>query len=169
VPFAPLGASAMREWIGRAGLDLSGVDRRWALEFADGSPGVLQAVATTRLGAWQQTVGQALDDLGRGVGSIELGGVLAKLVDESAAAAVEGDARASKDVANRVAARRMLRLLAEGFRSQVRRAAGTGSVAEAEWGAACIGLVEQAERQLDSNVSFGLVFENLAAQCVAPG
>ena len=96
---------------------------------------------------------------------IELGGLLAKLVDEAAAAAVAGDARASKDVANRVAARRMFRLLGESFRGAMGRSAAVGRVDQAERAAACIGFIEVAERQVDSNVAMALVFENLAAQC----
>jgi hypothetical protein len=69
-------------------------------------------------------------------------------------------------MANRVAARRMFRLLSEAFRARMRKAAAVGRIAEAEWGAGCIALLEQAERQLESNVQLGPVFENLAAQCV---
>lgn len=167
VPFGPLTDEAMRAWISRGGIDLSRVDVEWALGFAGGSPGVLAAIVQSGLERWHEAVAPAVDELERGSGVLDLGATLAKLVDEAAAAAVEGDPRASKDMANRVAARRMFRLLGEAFRVRLRRAASVGREAEAEWALACIATVEQAERQLDSNVSLGLVFENLAAQCVA--
>jgi DNA polymerase-3 subunit delta' len=169
VPFGPLSEGAMQAWIGRSGMDLGKLDVPWALSFAGGSPGVLKAIVETGLERWHEAVGPAIAELQRGVAVIDLGTVLAKLVDDAAAAAVEGDARASKDVANRVAARRMFRLLGEAFRAQLRRSAAVGRIAEAEWATGCIDLVDQAERQLDSNVALGLVFENLAAQCVAVG
>jgi len=165
VPFGPLDEASMREWMRRAEVDLGGVDVAWALAFAGGSPGVLRAVTETGLGGWHTSLQPALDRVHAGQGVIELGGLLAKLVDEAAAASVAGDARASKDVANRVAARRMFRLLGESFRATMRRAAAVGRDDQAERAAACIGLIEVAERQVDSNVALALVFENLAAQC----
>lgn len=165
VPFGPLDRSATEAWVRGAGLDLSGVDAEWALAFAGGSPGVLRAVVEGGLGGWQAELRPALDRLHAGEGVIELGGLLAKLVDEAAAAAVVGEARASKSVANRVAARRMFRLLGESFRGTMRRAAAVGRAEDAERAAACIGFVEVAERQVDSNVALALVFENLAARC----
>ncbi len=167
VPFGPLSDAEMGAWIARSGIDLERVDVPWALAFAGGSPGVLRAIVQTGLERWHEAVAPAIGPLKQGSGVLDLGGMLAKLVDDAAAAAVEGDARASKDVANRVAARRMFRLLGEAFRAEMRRAAAVGRRAEAEWAAGCIGLVEQAERQLDSNVALALLFENLAAQCVA--
>lgn len=167
VGFGELDAGSMEAWVSRSGLALPEDEREWALAFAGGSPGVLRAIVESGLVAWQRAVGPAMEELGRGVESIELGGLLAKLVDEAAAAAVEGDAHASKDVANRLAARRMFRLVGESFRGAMRRSASVGRVEEAEWAAACIGLVDEAESALASNVSLGMVFENLAAQCGA--
>lgn len=165
VPFGPLDGASMEAWVCSAGVDLSGVDAEWALSFAGGSPGVLRAIAETGLGGWHTELKPMLDRLHAGQGVMELGGLLAKLVDEAAAAAVAGEARASKEVANRVAARRMFKLLGESFRLAMRSAAAVGRAEEAERSARCIGFVEVAERQVDSNVALALVFENLAAQC----
>ncbi len=165
VAFGTLDGDSMQAWMRRAEVDLGSVDPAWALGFAGGSPGVLRAIVESGLGGWQAELQPALERLHAGQGVIELGGLLAKLVDEAAAAAVAGDARASKDVANRVAARRMFRLLGESFRGAMRRSAAVGRVDQAERAAACIGFIEVAERQVDSNVAMALVFENLAAQC----
>jgi DNA polymerase-3 subunit delta' len=165
VSFGTLDDSSMAAWARRAELDLSGVDAEWAFAFAGGSPGVLRAIAETGLGGWHAELQPSLDRLQAGGGVMELAGLLTKLVDEAAAAAVAGEARASKDVANRVAARRMFKLLGESFRGMMRRAAAVGRNDDAERAAACIGFVEIAERQMDSNVAMALVFENLAAQC----
>ena len=165
VPFGPLDDASMQAWMRRTGFDFGGIDAAWAMGFAGGSPGVLRAIVESGLGAWHAEVQPALDRLQAGEPVIELGGLLAKLVDEAAAAAVAGDARASKEVANRVAAKRMFRLLGESFRGQMRRAAAVGRLDEAERAAGCIAMVEDAERHLESNVALAMVFENLAAQC----
>ncbi|MBK7404709.1 MAG: AAA family ATPase [Phycisphaerales bacterium] len=167
VAFGELDAAAMAAWMARSRLEVPEADREWALAFAGGSPGVLRAIVESGLGEWHRAIGPALEEMQRGVASIELGALFAKLVDEAASASVGGDAHASKDVANRLAARRMFRLVGESFRMAMRRAAAVGRTDEAEWAAGCIGLVEEAERQLGSNVSAGMVFENLAAQCPA--
>ncbi|MCC7387375.1 MAG: AAA family ATPase [Phycisphaerales bacterium] len=165
VPFGPLDDASMQAWMRRAGFDFGGIDAAWAMGFAGGSPGVLRAIVESGLGAWHAEVQPALDRLLAGEPVIELGAQLAKLVDEAAAAAVAGDARASKEVANRVAAKRMFRLLGESFRRQMRRAAAVGRLDDAERAAECIAMVEDAERQLESNVALAMIFENLAAQC----
>ncbi len=165
VGFRPLDAGAMAAWIGRSEFDMAGVDQEWAVSFADGSPGVLTELVKGDLGAWHAELRGTMDRLADGVSVLDAGRTLSKLVDAAAAASVEGKAHASKAVANRAAASRMFRLLGEGFRTAMRSAATVGRVEDAERLTACIAACEEAERQLDSNVALGPVFENLAARC----
>lgn len=165
VGFRPLDAGAMAAWIERSGLDMTGVDREWAISFADGSPGVLTELVNGGLGAWHAELRGTMDRLADGVSVLDAGKTLSGLVDSAAAVAVEGKAHASKAVANRAAASRMFRLLGENFRTAMRSSAAVGRVEDAERLIACISACEDAERQLDSNVQLGPVFENLAARC----
>ena len=165
VPFAPLDDTAMHTWIARAQLDLQGIDPAWALEFAGGSPGVLAAIVQSGLVRWHQSLGPALDQLAQGRSVIELGSMLAELVNQAAADSIAGDTRASKDVANRVTARRMFQMLGESFRAALWQAVNAGQTDRAEWAIASIEIVDQAQTQLNSNVALALLFENLAAQC----
>lgn len=165
VGFRPLGDAAMSAWMQRSGLDMTGVDRDWAVSFADGSPGVLTELIAGGLAAWHAELRGTMDRLADGVSVLDAGKTLAKLVDTAAAAAVEGKSHASKAVANRTAASRMFRLLGENFRTAMRSAAAVGSTEDAERLTACISACDEAERQLDANVAIGPVFENLAAGC----
>jgi DNA polymerase-3 subunit delta' len=169
VAFGPLDEASMRSWIERTSFDFAGVDPDWALRFAGGSPGTLRAIVGSGLGRWRDAVAPALDRLAAGQGVIDLGSVLAKLVDEAAAESVAGDPRASKDVANRVAARRMFRLLGESFRDLMRQAAARGDRATVEWATESVSAIHEAETMLASNVAISLVFEQLTAECVASG
>lgn len=167
VAFGTLPEAAMGEWIESSGASLGGIDAEWAFRFAGGSPGVLEAIIHSGLGRWHEAIEPALRSLESGRGVIDLGITLSGLVSDAAAEAVEGDARASKEVANRVAARRMFRLLGESFRAAARRGLEAGRPDMAEWAAECIGAVEEAEAQLNSNVALALVFEQLASECVS--
>ncbi len=165
VPFGPLADEAMQAWLMRSQLDLSDIDRTWALAFAGGSPGILTAIAKTGMGNWHQALAQPLAALARGQSVIELGSLLATLVDQAAAQEVAGNPHASKDVANRTAARRMFQMLGESFRAHLKNATFEQDHDHAEWAIACIDLVNQAQAQLDANVALSLLFENFAAQC----
>lgn len=167
VGFRPLDNAAMARWIDQSGLDMAGIDAEWAVTFADGSPGVLTELVSGGLGAWHAELRGTMDRLADGVSVIDAGKTLSKLVDSAAAVAVEGKAHASKAVANRAAASRMFRLLGESFRTAMRGSAAVGRVEDAERLTACITACQEAERQLDSNVALGPVFENLAARCGA--
>jgi DNA polymerase III subunit delta' len=167
VAFRPLAPEAMRAWIERAGLDQAGIDMEWALACAAGSPGVLAELIEGGLGAWQPRLRPIVESLARGRSVLGAGATLKQLVDEAAAAAVQGKPHASKTVANREAAGRMFRLLGEGFRGSLRAAASVGRTEEAEHLARCIATCEEAERLLGANVQLGPAFEWLAASCGA--
>ena len=167
VAFGTLDEGAMRSWLAGSGLEVPKDVMTWALRFASGSPGALRAAVESGLVAWQAAVGSMLDKATQGRTPVELGGVLAKLVDESAAAAVEHNPRASKEAANRVAARRMFRLLGERCREELAAGAQRGDAPALERAAEALDRVAAAERQVDSNVALALVFDNLAAQWAA--
>jgi hypothetical protein len=95
---------------------------------------------------------------------------MAALVEERAKAVQEENEKASKETANRVWAKRMLSFVAERLRRQMIGAArgGPAQAGRAAAMAAALDAVSVAERQLDSNVRFDNVLDNLVAQ-VASG
>jgi hypothetical protein len=99
---------------------------------------------------------------------MELGQTMSKLVDDWATAWVEGPggANASKDAANKAAARLMFRLVAEHYRGRLRAGAkGEGPTRAL----AALDLVGAAERQSEATVQGLFVMENLSAQLAGLG
>jgi hypothetical protein len=143
----------MTKWMKESGLDLSGLDagtREWLLSFAGGSPGVAQLAVSTGITEWHKTLSPMLADVDRGKFSLDLGATMAKLIEEWATARVEapGAEHASKDAANKAAAKQMFRLIGEHYRTRLRAAAGKGGEERA---LAAIDLAVEAERQIDAS------------------
>ncbi len=157
VAFGPLDAAAMEHWLSRAGLPTPPGLKPWVLAYAAGSPGTARAVLEAGLHQWHTTLGPLLAGLDRGTFPADLGGTMAKLIEERAAADAEASAVASKDAANRAWAKRMLGYVAQHYRARLRDQPDERS-------AAAIDLLADAERQIDANVRYGDVLENLAAQ-----
>jgi DNA polymerase III subunit delta' len=173
VAFAPLGEADMKRWLDRSKLDLSSLSpeaRRWLLSFADGSPGAATLALETGLTQWYAALAPMLAELDAGRYPIDLGTAIAKLIDEWAIAAVDrsGSDTASKDAANKSAARLMFRLLGDHFRQRLRTAAARNtSEAVLERDLAAIDQINEAERQFDASVQGIFVFDNLAAGLVS--
>jgi DNA polymerase III subunit delta' len=170
VGFVPLSEADMERWLKQSELDVASLgadDRRWLMQFAAGSPGTAELALETGLVQWRSTLAPMLAELEQGRFPIEMGQIMAKLADDWAAAWVDrpGNENASKDAANKAAARQMFRLIAEHYRHRLRRQADAGSPDEMSLRA--IDLVCEAERQAESNVQAQFVMENLAAQLSA--
>ena len=122
----------------------------------------------TGLPAWHTTLGPMLAELDGGKFPIDLGPAIAKLIDEWAQAWVDrpGNDNASKDAANKAAARLMFRLLAGHFRERLRSHAAKAEERVMVRDLAAIDQVREAERRFDANVQGLFVFDDLAAQLV---
>ena len=66
IAFAPLDESAMLEWLKREGLKLDAAQKKWLLDFADGSPGRAKIALDTGLYDWAQTLEPMLAKLDEG-------------------------------------------------------------------------------------------------------
>jgi DNA polymerase-3 subunit delta' len=170
VAFVPLGAEEMTRWLRAGTLDLSGLDAAagdWLLAFAGGSPGAAKLAVGTGLVEWHKTLAPMLAEVDRGRYPVEMGATMARLVDDWAAAWVEGPGgkNASKDAANKMAARQMFRLVTEHYRSRLRHAAARGEdEAPLRRALAAIDLAGEAERQAEASVNAVFVMDNLVAQ-----
>lgn len=172
VAFMPLSDAAMARWLKAASAEageLAALDepaRKWVLRFAAGSPGEALMAARTGLFAWHTAAGPMLDDLASAKPfPLALGQTMARLVDDWAVAWVEAHKNASKDAANRAAAKLMFRLAAGVFRDRLSSSSGT----ERDRALRAIDLVRQAEQDADASVNLSFVFENWAAQVAATG
>lgn len=169
IGFVPLGESDLAMWLKGSGLDIAGLDapsRQWLMAYAGGSPGMAHLALSTGLVEWFRTLSPMLSDLDRGKFPIDLGPTMAKLADDWAQAWVDrpGNENASKEAANRAAARQMFRLIAEHYRQRLR-----GGSSDPDAAASAIELVTMAERQADSNVQAIFVMENLVSQLAMTG
>ncbi|MBY0311492.1 MAG: AAA family ATPase [Phycisphaerales bacterium] len=181
VAFVPLEDANMTRWLARRG-DGTGVGglgavppetRQWVLRFSCGSPGVAEAALENDLMAWEAAIGPKLDQVLAGRFVPSLGGEMAKMIDDRAAAVVKQNPDASKDAANKLWGRRMLAFVAEALRSRL-RAMTTGRAKdelESDIGVArvlsAIEAVQAAEGHLATNVNLALLLENLVAQMSA--
>jgi len=176
VAFAPLPDDQVGQLLDRfAGQnqdteDLPPDQRQWLIEFSAGSPGRAQLALQYDLFDWAALVCPAINDMTRGECSTDLGRQMAELIDEFAQSWVKNHANASKDAANKQAARLMWNLIAHQARSQIARIAkdlATQDADESErrltpWMNA-IDALSQGERELRSNVNLGLVCEHLVS------
>lgn len=173
VAFAPLGEADMKHWIEQAKFSLASVSpeaRKWLMSFADGSPGAAKLALETGLTSWHESLAPLLAELDSGRFPIDLGTTIAKSIDEWAVAAIErsGSDTASKDAANKAAARLMFRLLGNHFRTRLREGASKASQeTRMNRDLAAIDLIQDAERQFDASVQGIFVFDNLAASLVS--
>lgn len=182
VRFGPLDERAMETWLKRAALppsptsggegegggegdalaSLSGPDRQWILNFAEGSPGIALLAARYGFHHWHARLKPMLDQLDRGEFPVGLGETLAELVEEFAQQWVKSNDNASKDAANKDGARHVFALLSSHARQQLRTLLHRGEPAASALHA--IELLSQAEHQLERNVNAKLLLENLVVQ-----
>ncbi|MCW5766451.1 MAG: AAA family ATPase [Phycisphaeraceae bacterium] len=163
VAFSALDPRAMQAWLQtQAEAPGPGPERDWLLLHAAGSPGRFVSGVRNRLFEWQKVIEPMLQNLDRPGGAAPgLGVAMGKLVEERAAEQASASKFASKDTANRHWAGVMMGLVMERARKRLSAAATPAAARQA---LRVIELVSEAEGQLDSNVAFASVLENLAAQ-----
>ena len=120
--------------------------------------------------AWDAALRDSLKLVEQGRCPVGLGEMLAKLIDERAAAWVKQNPDASKDAANKAWGRRMLGFLAEDTRTRLRMRT-QGKIAEqveqdvsAQRLLNAIDAISAAETHMALNVNMGMLLENLVAQ-----
>lgn len=160
VGFAPLDDRALKTCLQRAGMTLERGEE-WLLDYCSGSPGQLILAKQTGISAWWPGLSGPIETVLRGKHSVELGGLMAQLVDEWAKAWVESHDNASKEAANRAGAAWMLKLVAWQLRARFT------TPAVATRAIAALDCVRRGEEQLDRNVSALFVFESIASGIAA--
>lgn len=167
--FGPLPSDAMDQWLASSphaplAAELDPSTLMALRRFADGSPGLLQLALTTSIRGWPDALREPLTHVNTGRFPVDLGQAMAKLIDEWAAAWVEmpGHESASKDAANKAAARHLLRYLLQHARADLLTACARGAAAEPVLRR--IDLIAEAQRQIDANLPPAFVLENMLAQ-----
>jgi DNA polymerase-3 subunit delta' len=164
--FRLLDPAAMATWLDRAQLTEDPAERAWLETYAEGSPGVAELAATYGFHAWETRLRPLLATVERGGWAVELGDVMAGLVDGFAEQWVKNHKNASKDAANKDGARHLLSLLA----SMLRRALAEGAAAGTPVMAMSrIEALRECEDELGSNVNLKQAFEGLAVAWARAG
>ena len=167
VPFTPLSGGEMLAWLEQSGLDLPREERDWLLEFSAGSPGVLAMANRAGLHAWHRKLSPLLEALDRGKYSIELAPAMAQLIEEWAVRWVQEHENASKELANRLGAEWIFRLLGEHARGRLRAAAGSGDSTASLRAVGTLGALRRCEARLDANISAIFALEGWVADVLA--
>ncbi|MAY74905.1 MAG: hypothetical protein CMJ31_09380 [Phycisphaerae bacterium] len=163
VAFLPVAEGELRAWAAarypEVAVDV--LDR--AVAFADGSPGVLRELIEDDVLAWHDTIEPMLDEAAGGRFPAALGGQLTKLADEWAKGWVKHDERRSKEMANRVAATKLFRVIGLHARRMLR------SRDRVVVGVAAAHAVTRAEQRLAANTQMSMVMEGIAADLAEAG
>ncbi len=162
VSFGPLSAESMRAWWQTSGLEVDPADRPMIDAFADGAPGMALRAVAFGLPAWHAEISPQFDALEAGGFPAGLGERLAELVDELAKSVVENDENASKDAANRLGTRLLVRLLGLRVATALRDAGEDAALLERA--VAAQELLAQFEQHVRSNVNLKHALGNLVAQ-----
>lgn len=164
VRFHRLDDQAMPQWADDALRELPATRRKWIVKFAQGSPGLALQAVQFEFDQWQQSLEPMFDALAGGAFPPTMGAALGELVDGYAGQWVERHDNASKEAANKHGFSVMLSLLGLHVRSELQRAVEAGDAVATQRLAIVIDLLREAEWQVQANVNYKLVLENLVAQ-----
>jgi len=171
VAFIPLDNEAVAQWLDERAPSLADEDRQWLIRFAEGSLGRARLALDYELIEWARTVLPALDAIWRGKPQGQLGGEIARLIDNFAKAWVANAPKASKEAANKLGAGLMGAMIAGHARTRLNELAARAEPADpvaaenqlAPW-LAVIDAVREAERLTGANVNMSLVWDHLVSQ-----
>lgn len=164
VRFHRLDDDAMAEWMDANLPEVTGPQRAWIMNFAEGSPGVAQRAVEYGFDHWHRELSPMIEELAAGAYPATMGARLGELVEQYAQAWVRSHTNASKDAANKDGCGAMLALLGLDARRRLQRCCADGDDTSAERWTCVIDQLREAEVQLYSNVNQKLVLENLVVQ-----
>jgi len=167
VVFYPLQEAAMNEWLSGSSIKVTGPEKKWLLEFAQGSPGRALLAHQTGLYGWHEALEPMLAEADRGRFDGALGATMAKLIDEWAKKWVEDGDNRSKEAANQAGARHLFALISERARRSLRVSAEKGDEESLDRRLGAIDAISDTERFVQSNVNLAMAMEDLAAQLSA--
>lgn len=152
---------AMNSWMKKHAADVSGAEKEWLLEFAQGAPGVVEAAKKAGLYAWHQTLSPMLAQMMKGKYVLEFSAAAHQLLETYSTTWVDDHENASKEAANRAGSNWLFRIVSDVLRKQL-RTAKSASVIEPTLDA--IQLVREAEIQLASNVQQASALDSMGAE-----
>ena len=175
IAFTPLDDNVVRRWLEDHHPDeMRGLDdslRDWLTAFSAGSLGRAVMVLNYKLTEWAQAILPAIEGIAQGHPSGELGSMMASRIDEFAKAWVDSHKGASKEAANKLAAKLMWGMIAEHARAKVQHLSSSitpGDLAAGDnllepW-LKVVDAITAAEDYYASNVKIDLVCDHLVME-----
>ena len=169
VAFHRLAETTVEKWLNDRHPQIPDDQRRWLVDFAEGSLGQAKLAAEYHLFEWAEAILTKVDAMRSGRYPADLGATIAQCVDAFAKAWVDRHENASKDAANKLAARLMLSMIAQHARRKI--VASTQDATPGDHDATerlvgpwlkAIDVIEQAHREFLANVNLALVADHLA-------
>lgn len=160
--FSPIDADAMAEWLAGVTLDASEEEIAWAIQFAEGAPGLVVAAIEEGMFAWWEALSPMLEELATGGFPGSMSEVMSEFIDESAATMEKADRHASREAAGRRAMGLMVGMLSSMMRQRMHAALDQGAFEQERW-ASAIETLARTETQVTANVNRKLALAGLAA------
>jgi hypothetical protein len=163
--FAPLEPEAMTLW--RAGLDLEVADGDldWAVDFAEGAPGLVMASLHEGLHEWARLFSPMVEELGQGGYPTSMSEEMERCIDASAVAAEKADPLVSKQAAGRRATGLLIGLLSNLMRRRMLDSVDSDGLESERW-ANAIEILATSESQIEANVNRKMALAGLVASLV---
>lgn len=152
---------AMNLWMKKHAQEVSGSEKDWLLEFAQGAPGVVEAARKAGLYSWYQSLAPMLLQMMKGKYVLEFSAAAHQLLDTYSTTWVDDHENASKEAANRAGANWLFRIVSDVLRKQLRTAKVSSQI---ETTLDAIQLVREAEIQLASNVQQAAALDSMGAE-----
>lgn len=151
----------MNLWMKKHAQEVSGSEKDWLLEFAQGAPGVVEAARKAGLYSWYQSLAPMLLQMMKGKYVLEFSAAAHQLLDTYSTTWVDDHENASKEAANRAGANWLFRIVSDVLRKQLRTAKVSSQI---ETTLDAIQLVREAEIQLASNVQQAAALDSMGAE-----
>ncbi|MCA9279044.1 MAG: AAA family ATPase [Phycisphaeraceae bacterium] len=169
VAFSSLTDSQMNEWkdrfLNETGTPIAMTERQTLLDFAHGAPGLAKLAIETGLHNWVDTIEPVVKQIVSGITPIGFGNEAWSLIDDWAKSWEKSHAGASKDAANKQAFVYLLQIIGSQLSRMLTRSIDQHDARERCLGA--IELLDEAQRQVASNVQIPLAMDTWAAKAAA--
>jgi len=160
--FNPLDREAMSAWKEGAAVEASREELDWAVEFSEGSPGLVVAAIDEGLHGWHRTFEDMIDAYAAGRFPAEMATEMERFIEESAVAAEKADRLTSKQAAGVRATKLLINLLSSLMRTRMHAAIEAGDPVAETWTEA-IEVLAGSESRIESNVNRKLALAGLGS------
>ena len=163
--FNPLDQQAMDAWRAQLDLEVPSEDLDWAIDFAEGAPGMVITALDQGLHDWARSLGPFVEELASGGYPTAMSEEMERCIEASAVAAEKADSLASKQAAGRKATGLMVGLLSSLMRRRMLDELRSDGGDPERW-ANAIEMLSTTEARIEANVNRKMALAGLVADLV---